>query len=129
MPTDRPQTSLSPLLIMGSPRSGTTFLAHMVNRFFDIRLSRDNGTLVRYYELLSHYEPLSDDANPLLSLQAPFQLGNPGLKLATGFGHHGPLTDPDRDSSTAADGLIPADARLQLDLTALRPARLTGGGG
>lgn len=65
MPTDRPQTSLSPLLIMGSPRSGTTFLAHMVNRFLDIRLSRDNGTLVRYYNLLPHYEPLTDDANLL----------------------------------------------------------------
>ena len=64
MSTDRPsQTPLSPLLVMGSPRSGTTFLAHMVNRFFDIRLSRDNGTLVRFYNLLPHYEPLSDDAN------------------------------------------------------------------
>ena len=64
MPTDRPShATLSPLLVMGSPRSGTTFLAHMINRFFDIRLSRDNGTLVRFYDLLPHYEPLSDDAN------------------------------------------------------------------
>jgi len=36
-PTHR---TLSPLLIMGSPRSGTTFLANMVNRFFDMRVSR-----------------------------------------------------------------------------------------
>jgi hypothetical protein len=63
MATDRQQGTLSPLLIMGSPRSGTTFLAHMVNKFFDIRLSRDNGTLVRFYNLLPHYEPLSNDAN------------------------------------------------------------------
>ena len=55
--------TLSPLLIMGSPRSGTTFLGNMVNRFFDIRLSRDNGSLLRFYGLLSHYDPLSDDAN------------------------------------------------------------------
>lgn len=59
-PTHR---TLSPLLIMGSPRSGTTFLANMVNRFFDIRLNRDNGSLLRFYRLLSHYDPLSDDAN------------------------------------------------------------------
>ena len=53
---------LTPLLIMGSPRSGTTFLAQMVNRFFDVHVSRDNGTLLRIHRELSHYEPLSDDA-------------------------------------------------------------------
>ena len=64
MSADGPMGSrLTPLLIMGSPRSGTTFLAHMVNRFFDMRVSRDNGTLIRFHGLLSHYEPLSDDAN------------------------------------------------------------------
>jgi hypothetical protein len=52
-----------PLLIMGSPRSGTTFLSQMVNRFFDFHISRDNGTLLRFHRLLRHYEPLSDDAN------------------------------------------------------------------
>jgi len=58
MATDRPaHNTLSPLLIMGSPRSGTTFLANMVNRFFDIRLNRDNGSLLRFYGLLSHYDP------------------------------------------------------------------------
>jgi hypothetical protein len=56
-------TALTPLLILGSPRSGTTFLAHMVNRFFDMRVSRDNGTLVRFHGLMSHYEPLTDDHN------------------------------------------------------------------
>jgi hypothetical protein len=39
---------LSPLLIMGCPRSGTTFLPQMVNKFFDIRVSRHNGTLMRF---------------------------------------------------------------------------------
>ncbi|NOT45021.1 MAG: sulfotransferase [Acidobacteria bacterium] len=53
----------APLLIMGSPRSGTTFLSHMVNRFFDIHVSRDNGTLLRFHRVLASYEPLSNDAN------------------------------------------------------------------
>ena len=54
---------LRPLLIMGSPRSGTTFLSQMVNRFFDIHISRDNGTLLRFHRILRNYEPLSADAN------------------------------------------------------------------
>lgn len=53
----------SPLLIMGSPRSGTTFMAHMVNRFFDIHISRDNGTLLRFHRMLPQYEPLAEDVN------------------------------------------------------------------
>lgn len=53
----------APLLIMGSPRSGTTFLAHMVNRFFDVHVCRDNGTLLRFHGMLPRYEPLSDDRN------------------------------------------------------------------
>jgi hypothetical protein len=56
-------TAPSPLLIMGSPRSGTTFLAQMVNRFFDIQISRDNGTLMRFHRILPRYEPLTDDGN------------------------------------------------------------------
>jgi hypothetical protein len=35
----------------------------MVNRFFDMRVSRDNGTLLRFAGLRQHYEPLSNDAN------------------------------------------------------------------
>ncbi|BCS33196.1 hypothetical protein TBR22_A24230 [Luteitalea sp. TBR-22] len=53
----------APLLIMGSPRSGTTFLSQMVNRFLDIHICRDNGTLLRFHRNLAHYQPLSDDAN------------------------------------------------------------------
>lgn len=52
-----------PLLIMGSPRSGTTFLSQMVNRFFDVHVSRDNGTLLRFHRILSRYEPLDDEEN------------------------------------------------------------------
>lgn len=54
---------MKPLLIMGSPRSGTTFLAHMVTRFFHLHICRDNGTMLRFHRDLSHYEPLSSDAN------------------------------------------------------------------
>jgi len=54
---------MTPLIIMGSPRSGTTFLSHMVKRFFDIHVCRDNGTLLRFHRNLAHYEPLSDSAN------------------------------------------------------------------
>ena len=57
------EPSLTPLLIMGSPRSGTTFLAHMVNRFLDIHICRDNGTILRFHRILPHYEPLSDAGN------------------------------------------------------------------
>jgi hypothetical protein len=52
-----------PLLIMGSPRSGTTFLSQVVNRFFDVHISRDNGTLLRFHRVLHNYEPLTDDRN------------------------------------------------------------------
>jgi hypothetical protein len=55
--------ALAPLLVMGSPRSGTTFLAQMVNRFFDIHICRDNGTMLRFHRMLSSYRPLTDDAN------------------------------------------------------------------
>lgn len=63
----QPATGVSkprvPLLIMGSPRSGTTFLAQMVNRFFDVHICRDNGTMLRFHRLLPRYEPLTDDGN------------------------------------------------------------------
>lgn len=52
-----------PLLIMGSPRSGTTFLSQMVNRFFDIHVCRDNGTMLRFHKNLRHYLPLERDDN------------------------------------------------------------------
>jgi len=48
---------------MGSPRSGTTFLAQMVNRFFDVHICRDNGTILRFYRSVRHYEPLENDHN------------------------------------------------------------------
>jgi hypothetical protein len=60
---DRMESAPAPLVILGSPRSGTTFLARMVNRFFDINVATDNGTLLRLHAKLPHYEPLSDDQN------------------------------------------------------------------
>lgn len=62
-PDTDPGSIPTPLIIIGSPRSGTTFLSRMVNHFFDVHVCRDNGTLVRTYRYLSHYEPLSDDEN------------------------------------------------------------------
>ncbi len=56
-------TAHAPLLIMGSPRSGTTFLGQMVNRFLDIHICRDNGTMLRFHRNLSHYAPLHEEAN------------------------------------------------------------------
>jgi hypothetical protein len=64
--TDVIPTSARPpraLLIMGSPRSGTTLLAQLVNRFFDVHICRDNGTLLRFHRVLHRYEPLGEDAN------------------------------------------------------------------
>lgn len=63
MPTASASRPHAPLLIMGSPRSGTTFLSQMVNRFLDIHVCRDNGTLLRFQRILSHYEPLTQQAN------------------------------------------------------------------
>jgi hypothetical protein len=54
---------MPPLLIIGSPRSGTTFLARMVNRFLDVHVCRDNGTILRFLRHLRRYEPLTDDRN------------------------------------------------------------------
>lgn len=57
------EPALPPLVIIGSPRSGTTFLSRMVTRFFDVHVARDNGALLRLHAKLSHYEPLSNDEN------------------------------------------------------------------
>ncbi len=81
--------SHAPLLIMGSPRSGTTFLSQMVNRFLDIHVCRDNGTLLRFHRSLPHYEPLENDANLKRLIQHLFadryfteRLRNRGMTLS-----------------------------------------------
>jgi hypothetical protein len=51
------------LFIVGSPRSGTTLLTHLVNRFLDFHICRDSGILLRFSRLQSHYGDLSDDAS------------------------------------------------------------------
>lgn len=74
---------------MGSPRSGTTFLGHMVNRFLDIHICRDNGTMLRFHRMLPHYAPLSDEANLRRLIRHLFadhffttRLRNRGFKLS-----------------------------------------------
>lgn len=53
------QSGPCPLFIIGSPRSGTTFLTRMDNKFLDIHLVRDAGVVLRFYELLSKYGNLT----------------------------------------------------------------------
>ena len=63
MPEVPANTNCAPLIIIGSPRSGTTLLANLINRFLDVHISRDNGTLVRFYRMHRDYEPLERDEN------------------------------------------------------------------
>ena len=57
------ETTRSPLMIVGCPRSGTTFLAHMINRFLDMHVARDAGVFLRFYRALPHYGDLSHRPN------------------------------------------------------------------
>ncbi len=58
-----PRAQPSPLMIVGSPRSGTTFLTRMINRFLDIHVARDAGVFLRFHKFLPSYGDLSDPAN------------------------------------------------------------------
>jgi len=60
---DDAPTSRAPLMIVGCPRSGTTFLAHMINRFLDIHVARDAGVFLRFNRELPSYGDLSQRAN------------------------------------------------------------------
>ena len=53
----------TPLMIVGSPRSGTTFLTRMINRFLDIHVARDAGIFLRFQRELPAYGPLEVEAN------------------------------------------------------------------
>jgi len=53
----------APLFIIGSPRSGTTFLTRMVNRFLDIHVARDAGVFLRFYRMLPLYGELAIRSN------------------------------------------------------------------
>jgi hypothetical protein len=53
----------APLFIIGSPRSGTTFLTKMVNHFLDFHVSRDAGVFLRFHRMLSHYGDLRVPGN------------------------------------------------------------------
>src|SRR5688572_9195843 len=50
----------APLMIVGSPRSGTTFLARSINRFLDIHIARDAGVFLRFSRVLPAYGDLSN---------------------------------------------------------------------
>ncbi len=73
--TDQParRTAKSPLFIIGSPRSGTTFLTRMVNRFLDIHVARDAGVFLRYYRMLPRYGDLSTRSNMLRLVEDLYQ--------------------------------------------------------
>ena len=58
-----PQGAVSPLMIVGSPRSGTTFLTRMINRFLDIHVARDAGIFLRFNRSLPAYGPLDVEDN------------------------------------------------------------------
>jgi hypothetical protein len=55
--------SPGPLMIVGSPRSGTTFLTRSINRFLNIHVARDAGVFLRYYRALPAYGALNEPAN------------------------------------------------------------------
>jgi hypothetical protein len=56
-------TDKYPLFIVGAPRSGTTFLTRLVNRFLDFHISRDAGVFLRFETMLAHYGNLEVDGN------------------------------------------------------------------
>jgi hypothetical protein len=58
-----PSARKAPLFIIGSPRSGTTFLTRMVNRFLDIHVARDAGVFLRFHRMLAHYGDLGNRTN------------------------------------------------------------------
>jgi len=52
-----------PLFIVGSPRSGTTFLTRLLNQFLDIHVGRDAGSFLRLKLLLDKYGDLKERKN------------------------------------------------------------------
>ncbi len=45
-----------PVFVVGAPRSGTTFLTRLMNRFLDVHVARDAGTILRFKNLLPEGE-------------------------------------------------------------------------
>jgi hypothetical protein len=54
-PSASTRASASPLIIVGCPRSGTTFLSRTVNRFLDLHIARDGGVFIRFHRALPAY--------------------------------------------------------------------------
>lgn len=59
----KPFSQKTPIFIIGAPRSGTTFLTRLLNKFLDIHIARDGGTILRYKKLLPNYGDLSQPSN------------------------------------------------------------------
>ena len=53
----------SPIFIIGSQRSGTSFLFRLIQNYLKIGFGRDNGHFIRLMELLNYYGDLEDDNN------------------------------------------------------------------
>jgi hypothetical protein len=54
---------LPPVLIVGSPRSGTTFLTRVGSRFLDAHIARDGGLFLQFYRMRSRFGDLGNDLN------------------------------------------------------------------
>ena len=53
----------APVFILGSQRSGTSFLYRLVRRYLKIAFGRDNGNFLRLRKLLPYYGDLSVRSN------------------------------------------------------------------
>lgn len=65
--------SRPPLVIIGSPRSGTTVLTRMLNRFLDVHVARDAGLFLRYAEMLPSFGDLTQSDNMRRLIEALYQ--------------------------------------------------------
>ncbi|NIU02305.1 MAG: hypothetical protein GWN01_15800, partial [Nitrosopumilaceae archaeon] len=52
-----------PIFIIGSQRSGTSFLFRLIQNYLQIGFGRDNGHFIRLMRLLPYYGDLKDEAN------------------------------------------------------------------
>ncbi|MCB0264551.1 MAG: sulfotransferase [Calditrichaeota bacterium] len=53
----------APVFVIGSHRSGTSFLYRLIQKYLKIGFGRDNGLFVRKMKMLNYYGDLKNDAN------------------------------------------------------------------
>lgn len=53
----------APVFVIGSQRSGTSFLYRLIQKYLKIGFGRDNGLFVRKMKMLDYYGDLKNDAN------------------------------------------------------------------